>query len=164
MLKFCALVLIIISAALLSSSASYVDAVANLIEIQGEDKFTEWTVDDAHGRTTLVYFYAPWSPLCKEFTKQYKEVAKHFGQKEYQEHVMITKIDGPNYPRLSRSLGIESFPTIYLYSHKKLGEYEKYDGEFDKDSVIEWTEKRIHKKLKKQGLPLPKKKFKRDII
>lgn len=136
-------------------------APANLIEIQTEDKFEEWTQKENHGRATLVYFYAPWSPVCKEFTKQYAKISNWFGKKEYQEQIMITKMDAPKFPRLSRSLGLESFPHVRLYSHEgEVGKYEVYDGELEEHELQNWVVQKLHKKMKREGVPVPKKRKK----
>ena len=139
-------------------------AVATLIEIQSEKYYEDWTQKDNHGRAALVYFYAGWSPVCKVFTKEYGKVAKHFGHKDYQDVIMTTKMDGPNYPRLSRSLKLEKFPTVYLYSVDEVGKYEVYDGELEAEALIKWTEERIHKKMKTDGKNIPKRKKKRGIL
>lgn len=139
-------------------------APASLIEIQSEKYFNDWTQSDNHGRAALVYFYAGWSPVCKVFTKEYGKVANHFGQKEYQDTIMVTKMDGPNFPKLSRSLGIEKFPTVYLYSVNDVGKFEVYNGELEAEELIKWVEDSLHKKMKKDGKDIPKKKKKRGII
>ena len=138
-------------------------APPSLIEIQEKRLFDEWTVDSKHGRAALVYFYAHWSPVCKAFTKEYGKVANFFGRDTYSEEIMITKIDGPNFHQLSRSLGIESFPYVLLYSIDELGKYEKYTGELESEELIKWVSDRLHPRMLKKGKKIPPKPPKRGI-
>ena len=52
-------------------------------------------------------------------------------------------------------MGIESFPEIRLYSIDEVGKYEKYDGELEQEELQNWVKKRLHKKMRKNGLPVP---------
>ncbi len=136
-------------------------APPNLIEIQAESNFHEWT--KSKDRSTLVYFYAHWSPICKAFTREYKDVAKYFGRAGYENEIMVTKMDGPNFSKLSRSLKIEAFPTLLLYSHVEPGKAEKYEGELEKEAVIKWVEARLHPKMASAGKTIPEKPLKRRL-
>ena len=76
----------------------------------------------------------------------------------------MSKIDGTNFPKLSKSLGIEGYPVIYLYSVDEVGKAEKYSGEMTADKLQAWVEERLHKRMDAGGHMIPPKKEKRGII
>ena len=156
---------------LIVSSSSSVEAAAKpprhpnagITEIRSEEKFSEITQSDS--RIALMYFYAGWCSTCKWFTKhEYTKIAKHFDQPGYHGHVAVSKIDGTNFPKLSKSLGIEGYPVIYLYSVDEIGKAEKYSGEMTADKLQAWVEERLHKRMDAGGHMIPPKKEKRGII
>ena len=140
-------------------------AAPNLIEIQSLRLFNEWSNDTVNNRACLVYIHAKWSPKCKIFMADYsKYVANHFGFDGYEVVLMITKLDGahPTFVNLSRKLGIETFPQLFLFSSEegKPGEFIAYTGEFEHNDVIEWVSKHIHPKMKRDGVTIKKKYLK----
>jgi thioredoxin-like negative regulator of GroEL len=141
-----------------------VPAPSNLIDIQSMDDYELWSNDTKHKRCALIYFFATWSPVCKQFLQEYKKVAQAFQAKEYMESFLVTKMDGPNYPRVSRSLGIEAFPHILLFSADEYGKHEQYTGELQSGALIKWVTERVHRKMERDGKPIPKKKVKKGLI
>lgn len=163
------LLLIFVSAAALVViiSPSFISAARGPaiqpVEIRSEDKLLELT--QSENTVALVYFYAGWCATCKRFTKEeYSKIAQHFGQPGYHGHVAVTKMDGHNFPKLTKSLNVQGFPAIFLYSIDEIGVAEQYAGELTGDSLQAWVEERLHKRMTDKGHMIPPKKKKRGII
>ena len=166
-LVFTLATIVITTLVVLESSTVAVDAKPHptkpVTELRSEQKYNE--LINSESKIALVYFYAGWCAKCKWFTKHdYSRVGEHFGRPEYHDHVAITKMDGTNFPKLSKSLGIEGYPAIFLYSIDEIGKPEKYTGELGHEQLQAWVEEHLHKRMTENGHMIPPKRKKKRIL
>lgn len=74
------------------------------------------------GKKSLVLFYAPWCPHCKDLMPTWEKLSdKHKSRSD----IVITKVDCEKEPEQATKHGVEGYPTIVLFKGgKKVATFE----------------------------------------
>lgn len=68
------------------------------------------------GNYLLLEFYASWCGHCRDFTPIYEKLAVSIAADEsLKNKVVIAKVNGDRYGKLTEKFGIEGYPTILLF-------------------------------------------------
>jgi len=106
------------------------DAPSDAVELNSAS-YTKFVTES---KLAVVLFYAPWCGHCKAFKPEFERIATALKEKG----IPCGRIDGDAESEISESVGLEGFPTIFVYVD---GKYVKYDGARSKDGVLAFVEK-----------------------
>ena len=97
------------------------------------DKNTE-SLDYLGSKPAVVDFYADWCRPCKQLAPVLEELAA-----EYQDEIVVYKVNTDNDPELAQAFGITSIPTLIFIPLN--GSPEMAQGALPKDTLKEVIEK-----------------------
>lgn len=97
------------------------------------DKNTE-SLDYLGSKPAIVDFYAHWCRPCKQLAPVLEELAT-----EYQDEIVVYKVNTDNDPELAQAFGITSIPTLIFIPLN--GSPEMAQGALPKDTLKEVIEK-----------------------
>lgn len=97
------------------------------------DKNTE-SLDYLGNKPAVVDFYADWCRPCKQLAPVLEELAT-----EYQDEIVVYKVNTDNDPELAQAFGITSIPTLIFIPLN--GSPEMAQGALPKDTLKEVIEK-----------------------
>lgn len=97
------------------------------------DKNTE-SLDYLGSKPAIVDFYAHWCRPCKQLAPVLEELAA-----EYQDEIVVYKVNTDNNPELAQAFGITSIPTLIFIPLN--GSPEMAQGALPKDTLKEVIEK-----------------------
>lgn len=97
------------------------------------DKNTE-SLDYLGNKPAVVDFYADWCRPCKQLAPVLEELAA-----EYQDEIVVYKVNTDNDPELAQAFGITSIPTLIFIPLN--GSPEMAQGALPKDTLKEVIEK-----------------------
>ena len=97
------------------------------------DKNTE-SLDYLGNKPAVVDFYADWCRPCKQLAPVLEELAA-----EYQDEIVVYKVNTDNDPELAQAFGITSIPTLIFIPPN--GSPEMAQGALPKDTLKEVIEK-----------------------
>ena len=97
------------------------------------DKNTE-SLDYLGSKPAIVDFYAHWCRPCKQLAPVLEELAA-----EYQDEIVVYKVNTDNDPELAQAFGITSIPTLIFIPLN--GSPEMAQGALPKDTLKEVIEK-----------------------
>jgi len=105
-------------------------------------ELTSANFDDLVGGTkaAVVEFYAPWCGHCKHLKPEFEKLATTFLDSE---QVLISKLNGENYPEYSYKFNVRGFPTILWFARGSSTPTQEYWGERSAAALMNW----IHAKL-----------------
>lgn len=81
----------------------------SLIETN-EANFTTEVIDQSANNSVLVYFYADWCSFCQELTPRLERISSEY-------NLVLAKVNVDQNPNLTRSYGVQSFPTVQLFNN-----------------------------------------------
>jgi len=85
-------------------------------------------------KIAVVLFYAPWCGHCKAFKAEYERIGTALKEKG----VPAGRIDGDANSDISIGVGLEGFPTVYVFLE---GRHVKYDGPRTKEGVLAFVDR-----------------------
>ena len=85
--------------------------------------------DTSNEKATIVLFYAPWCPHCKDIMPMWDSIAK---KHKDDTNVNVKKVNCEDQPEQAEKNEVAAFPTIILF---KNGQPIKYTGDRDEESI-----------------------------
>uniref|UniRef100_A0A0R3RQK7 DnaJ homolog subfamily C member 10 n=1 Tax=Elaeophora elaphi TaxID=1147741 RepID=A0A0R3RQK7_9BILA len=97
-----------------STIAEFIEDARNPIVVDlSPSDFDPLVLDRKQGTVWLVDFYAPWCGPCNQLAPEYKKLARNMRMKGFLHFGMV---DCDHHRQLCLNLGVQSYPTIRLYS------------------------------------------------
>ncbi|VDK65151.1 unnamed protein product [Onchocerca ochengi] len=97
-----------------SAIAEFIEDARNPIVVNlSPSDFDSLILDRKQDIVWLVDFYAPWCGPCNQLVPEYKKLARNMRMKEF---IHFGMVDCDQHRHLCINLGIQSYPTIRLYS------------------------------------------------
>ena len=113
----------------------------NIIDANESD-FENKVINESDNKLIIVDFWAPWCGPCKQLTPIMEKVAK-----ENNSNFNLVKINIDDNQQLAAQLRIQSIPAVYAFKNKKV--VNAFQGVISEKEFIDFIEKSIGKKLKK---------------
>jgi putative thioredoxin len=113
----------------------------NIIDANESD-FENRVINESDNKLIIVDFWAPWCGPCKQLTPIMEKVAK-----ENNSNFNLVKINIDDNQQLAAQLRIQSIPAVYAFKNKKV--VNAFQGVISEKEFIDFVEKSIGKKLKK---------------
>ena len=113
----------------------------NIIDANESD-FENRVINESDNKLIIVDFWAPWCGPCKQLTPIMEKVAK-----ENNSNFNLVKINIDDNQQLAAQLRIQSIPAVYAFKNKKV--VNAFQGVISEKEFIDFIEKSIGKKLKK---------------
>ena len=114
---------------------------SNIIDAN-ENDFEDKVINESDNKLIIVDFWAPWCGPCKQLTPIMEKVAK-----ENNSSFNLVKINIDDNQQLAAQLRIQSIPAVYAFKNKKV--VNAFQGVISEKEFIDFIEKSIGKKLKK---------------
>ena len=113
----------------------------NIIDANESD-FENKVINESDNKLIIVDFWAPWCGPCKQLTPIMEKIAK-----ENISGFNLVKINIDDNQQLAAQLRIQSIPAVYAFKNKKV--VNAFQGVISEKEFIDFIEKSIGKKLKK---------------
>ncbi len=111
----------------------------------------------------LIKFYAPWCGHCQALEPEYAKAAKTLKAQNSPQY--LAEVDGTSNPELSKTFGINSYPTIWFYCD---GKWQEYNGGRQAKQIVSWVNQKTKPEFKeaeeKHVLEFNDKNFNDEII
>jgi len=114
---------------------------SNIIDAN-ENDFENKVINESDNKLIIVDFWAPWCGPCKQLTPIMEKIAK-----ENNSSFNLVKINIDDNQQLAAQLRIQSIPAVYAFKNKKV--VNAFQGAISEKEFIDFIEKSIGKKLKK---------------
>ncbi len=114
---------------------------SNIIDAN-ENDFENKVINESDNKLIIVDFWAPWCGPCKQLTPIMEKIAK-----ENNSSFNLVKINIDDNQQLAAQLRIQSIPAVYAFKNKKV--VNAFQGVVSEKEFIDFIEKSIGKKLKK---------------
>ncbi|RZC41187.1 Thioredoxin domain containing protein [Asbolus verrucosus] len=95
-----------------------------------------------NGKDTLVEFFAPWCPYCKELAPVYEEL----GEKLRDEDVAIVKMDGTG--EVPSNYAVRQYPTLYWVPKDSKSSPVRYEGGRELNDFVKYIAEHATSELK----------------
>ncbi len=101
-----------------------------------DNNFKEKVIEASKSEIVVVDFWAPWCGPCQMLGPVIDEVAK-----EFEDDVVIGKVNVDDNPSVAQEFGIMSIPAVKLFKDGKV--VDEFMGALPKDAIVEWLKNHL---------------------